>query len=50
MKKYKKKYIVSGDIIELYEYENEIYTDYDLGKFREHTGRQNGSGAKIKLI
>lgn len=43
MKKYKKKYIVSGDIIELYEYENEIYTDYDLGKFREHTGRQNSS-------
>ena len=43
MKKYKKKFIVSGDILELYEYENDIYTDYDLSKFREHTGRCNSS-------
>ena len=43
MKKYKKKFIVSGDILELYEYENDIYTDYDLSKFRDHPGRCNSS-------
>ena len=43
MKKYKKKFIVSGDILELYEYENDIYTDYDLSKFRNHPGRCNSS-------
>jgi hypothetical protein len=43
LKKYKKKFIVSGDILELYEYENDIYTDYDLSKFRDHPGRCNSS-------
>jgi hypothetical protein len=43
LKKYKKKFIVSGDILELYEYENDIYTDYDLSKFRDHSGRCNSS-------
>ncbi len=49
MEKYRKKYIVSGDIIECYEYENNIYKGYEMSYFeREHTGRRSEASEEVK--
>lgn len=51
MEKYRKKYIVSGDIVECYEYENDIYSGYEMSKFdREHLGRKTPATVENKVI
>ena len=40
MKTYYKKAIVSGHVIEIYQYEKPVYSDYELNKIRQHEGRR----------
>ena len=40
MKTYYKKAIASGHVIEIYQYEKPVYSDYELNKIRQHEGRR----------
>jgi hypothetical protein len=49
MKTYYKKAIVSGHVIEIYQYEKPVYSDYELNKIRQHEGRRQEASEDNKL-